>query len=259
MRTCKTTGLLLPILLVLTCLLAGCATPKTLTYLQDLEYQASYAAPPAPELRIQAGDRLGITVMSQDPQLAAPFNNVVAAGEDVATQKSAQYIVDPEGYISFPVLGMLPVEGKTAQQIKNDIAARIRESGYIKDPVVGVSLDSFTITVIGNVTNGVLAVEGPSINLLQAIARSGGTPANSKIKDIMVIRTEDGQRTAYSVNLMKKDLFDSPVFYLHQNDIVYVKPKGSTLTSEGQTALNLLGSGLAAASAIVYILYWTTH
>ena len=259
MRTSKTIGLLLPTFLALTCLLAGCASPKTLTYLQDLEYQASYAAPPAPELRIQPGDRLGITVMSQDPQLAAPFNGILNTGETTPAQRSVQYIVDPEGYISFPVLGMLPVEGKTAQQIKSDIAARIRESGYIKDPVVNVSLDSFTITVIGNVTNGVLPVEGPSINLLQAIARSGGTPVNSKIEDIMVIRTEDGQRTAYAVDLKKKDLFDSPVFYLHQNDIVYVKPKGSTLTTEGQTALSLLGSGLSAASAIVYILYWTTH
>jgi polysaccharide export outer membrane protein len=259
MTTSKPAGLQWPVLLAFACLLAGCATPKSLTYLQDLEYQAAYAAPPAPELRIQPGDRLGITVMSPDPQLAAPFNGALSASETTAAQRTAQYIVDPEGNINFPVLGMLPVEGRTAQQIKNDLTARIRESGYIRDPVVGVSLDSFTITVLGNVSNGVLTVEGPSINLLQAIARSGGTADNAKIKDVMVIRTEDGQRTAYPVNLQKKALFDSPVFYLHQNDIVYVKPQGSTLTTEGQTALTLLGSALSAASAVIYILYWTTH
>ena len=77
MTTSKNAGLLLPALTALACLLVGCATPKSLTYLQDLEYQASYAAPPAPELRIQPGDRLGITVMSQDPQLAAPFNGIL--------------------------------------------------------------------------------------------------------------------------------------------------------------------------------------
>ena len=60
----------------------------------------------------------------------------------------------------------------------------------------------------------------------------GSIPNTAMIDDIMVIRNQDGFRTAYSVNLKTKDLFDSPVYYLQQNDIIYVKP--SKYASDGR-------------------------
>ena len=194
---------------------------------------------------------------SEDPRLAAPFNAVLDIDQTTPAEKKVRYDVDADGAIRFPVLGMLPVEGKTIRQIREEIATRIRELGYIKEPVVNVTLDNFTVTVIGNAGNSVLQVDGAGINLLQVLARSGGTDATAKINDVMVIRTEAGKRTAYAVNLMKKELFDSPVFYLRQNDIVYVKPKGSTLSPTGQTVMTFVGSGLSLASIITNFLLWT--
>jgi polysaccharide export outer membrane protein len=41
----------------------------------------------------------------------------------------------------------------------------------------------------------------------------------------MVIRTENNKRTTYMVSLNSgKDLFNSEAYYVHQNDIIYVKP-----------------------------------
>ena len=92
-----------------------------------------------------------------------------------------------------------------------------------------------------------MPVEGSSINLLQVIAKSGGTNEHSKIPDVMVIRTEEGIRMAYSINLQSKSLFDSPVFYLKQNDIVYVKPRGLRTSSTVQAMM----SGFTPFSTIV--------
>lgn len=239
-------------------LLSGCVSAKKMTYLLDMDYGKNYPAARAPELVIHEGDVLGISVSSENPQLAAPFNYLAGGtAEGAATTQLAQYPVDHAGNITFPLLGDIPVQGKTLVQIQNDIASRISTQGYIREPLVKVTLTNFSVTVIGRAGNTVLEVTDPSINLLQVIARSSGTSANTNIKDVMVIRTENGDKKAYSVNLQKKDLFTSPVFYLQQNDVVYVKPQGSSLSSEGQLIMTFVNSGLSLASIITNFLIWT--
>lgn len=234
-------------------LLLSCSTPKRLSYLTDMAYNTDYPAPAAPELIVQPGDCLGITISSSTPELVAPFNLYSEDG------KGLRYMVDSEGNIDFPVLGTIQVAGATLTKIRNGIAAGIRENGLIKDPVVIVTLDNFTITVVGQVGNGVIPVEGPSINILQVIAKSGNITNRSDINDVMVVRTENGVRRSYQVNLQSKDLFYSPVFYLKQNDVVYIKPKGTSLSASGQTVMSFVGAGLSLITIITNFILWSTR
>ena len=247
------------LLLALLLLAAACSTPAKMTWLTDLEYGKNYPAPPAPELVIQADDLLGIQVSSETPQLALPFSLSQNLPSGDKAGKANQFLVDRDGNIDFPVLGSLHVAGKTLKQVKDDIAGQIRDKGYIKNPIVIVTLENFSVTVVGNVGNKVLPVTGSSINLIEVLANAGGINENSKIRDVMVVRTENGQRTAYAVNLQEKDLFDSPVFYLQQNDIVYVKPKGAKLNASGQTTMTIVGSVLTLVSIITNFLLWSSR
>ena len=236
-------------------LAVSCATPKNTGYLMDLEYEAQYAAPPAPDLIVQPGDVLNIQVYSENPALAAPFNSLTGeAGQN--SGKVLSYVVDADGDIDFPVFGLMRVAGKTTKEVRDEIAGQISRQGYIKDPVVKVALGEFQVTVIGKTTNTILKVTKGSLNLIDLLAHTGGIGVNAKIKDVMVIRTENGQKTAYSVNFQTKELFDSPVYWLHQNDVVYVKPKGVSLNANGQLTLSLIGTTLSAASVISNILLW---
>ncbi len=233
--------LLVPLVL-LVLLAAGCTTPRTLGYLLDMEYNHEYPATPPPELKMQIEDRLSIQVISENPQLSAPFNTLLTL-TDLASQTTQQpvlnYTVDREGNIDFPVLGTLHVEGMTLKEIEKLIAGEITTKGYIKEPVVNASLDNFTVTIIGGQRSSVLTIEGHSFNLLQALARANSqTDEQINIREVTVIRTENGTRTAYPVNLQTKALFDSPVFYLQQNDVIYYKPKVYRLS---QTANNFIG------------------
>ena len=239
-------------------ILAGCNTAYKMSYLHDMAYDTAYPAYPAPELLVQKGDMLDIQVLSPAAELAAPFQ--LSAGNPEEGRKAADfYTVDSDGEIDFPVLGFMKVEGLTLKQVQEMLVERISASGYIKSPTVRVHLANFTITVVGNAGNTVIPVEDSSINLLQVIARSGGTKGNNNIKEVTVIRTEDGVRTAHKVDLHSKDLFDSPVFYLQQGDVVYIKPQGAQLSSSGQLVMSFVTAGLSLATIISNFILWSNR
>ena len=235
-------------------LLAGCTTPKKASYLLDMAANTDYPAKAAPELILQKGDMINVQVLSENPELSAPFQ--IAVGEN---QTDNVYTIDANGGIDFPVLGTLYVGGRTIKQAERMIVDKIVEGGYIKYPTVRVTLDNFTITVIGQSGNAVVPVKGGIINLLEAIATTGGIRSNSNINTITVIRTEGGTRKSYEVDLQSKDLFDSPVYYLQQNDIIYIKPKGTTLSATGQSTLSIVTAGLTVINIISNFLLWSSR
>lgn len=237
-------------------LTVSCTTPAKIAYLRDMQYDTPYLAKQAPELRLQVDDKISIQVYSTDPELAAPFNvgNGLVGESGQAFSSATNYTVDKHGDIQFPVLGTMHVQGKTLNEIKEWVSSEIIRLGYIREPIVNVEMENFSITVLGETGQNVLPVQGSSINILQVLARSGGTTQYSKIPDVMVIRTEEGVRMAYSINLQSKDLFDSPVFYLRQNDIVYVKPRGFRTSSSISAVMSALSPIMTAATAISTIL-----
>ena len=142
------------------------------------------------------------------------------------------------------------------EDVRDEITSKIQSIGYIKDPIVRVALDNFTVTVIGQTGLSVMKVENNSINLFEVIANSGLEPAASDIKKVMVVRTDEGKRVSYTVNLQSKDVFNSPVYYLKQNDIVYFKPKGVQLSPTGETALKIFSSTFSFITSIGYVSWW---
>lgn len=214
---------------------------KNITYLQDLETGVPYAVQPRQELRLQQGDKLSIVVSCKQPELAVPFNIMSGAVSadlsgntttSFSRDDSIGYTVDEEGCITFPLLGKLMVQGMTIPELEDFIERRIKGGSYISDPIVNASFMNFQITVLGVAGNGNYTIPKNELTLIELLGMIGNMPNTAQIDDVIVIRTENNLRTAYSVNLKTKDLFDSPVYYLQQNDVVYVKP--NKFSSDGR-------------------------
>ena len=248
---------LLPAIVVLT---ASCSTPAYYSYLRDLKYETPDLAKPAPELRLQVEDRVNIKVLSTDALLAAPFNlsSGMTDGEGTRATTSS-YTVDKLGNIDFPVLGTLHVEGKTLNELKDFITSEIVRLGYIREPLVKVEMENFNITVIGQMGQSIMPVEGSSINILQVLARTSGAGEYTNLQDVMVIRTEEGERVAHSINLQSKSLFDSPVYYLQQNDVVYIKPRGLRASSTMSALVSSLTPIVTIASSLSTLILLLTR
>ena len=134
--------------------------------------------------------------------------------------------MDADGNIDFPIIGKLHVAGMTVDAAKQLIRDKIIRGNYISDPTVAIEFLNFKYTVLGAVGhNGTFTTNGDRVTLLQAIANAGDLSSKARTNRVAVIREVDGNRQMYMHDLTSKDIFDSPCFYLQQNDIVYVEPK----------------------------------
>ena len=214
-------------------LMASCSSSKDYVYLQDMYVGERYPIEQKHEAVVHCDDRLSIVVSCKSPELAIPFNiqggsyEVSADGRinTAGVTKEKGYRVDAEGFIDFPILGKIEVAGKKVSEVKNIIQNKIISGSYIKDPIVAIEFLNFKYTVLGAAGSGTYSVDGDRITLLEAIAKAGDLADNAKIDRVLVIREELGERRVYEHDLRNKSVFESPAFYLQQNDIVYVEPK----------------------------------
>ena len=215
------------------------------------------------DLRIKPDDQLLITINSKAPELLTPFANSQVLGSSLSTntQETTGLLVSQSGKIEIPGLGEMQAAGLTRQELADAIKNKLIEGEYIKDPTVLVRFKGAKIVVLGEVGSpGVKDLPGERVTILEAIGLAGDLPPTAHRENILVIREENGERKSYSVNLTSgEDILNSPVFYLQQNDVVYVEPN-KAINVKGSSALTYLSAGssiigvLASILSLVFIL-----
>ena len=250
------------ILAIAVCMLTvtGCGSYKRMAYLQDLRTDESYIVQDRPETKISVGDKLKITVTCSTPALAAPFNPSSGhanydSGSDQVTyvsnpENELGYLVDKNGDIDFPVLGKINVAGTTLVELKEELERRLKEKPYINDPLVYVEFVNFKIVMLGQIANGVYSFQSGNVTLLEALAEAGGVSGGGVIRELWVVREVGGERKLYTVDLRSKSLYDSPVYYLQQNDLIYAKPKNNMVDADMSNIMSLLSFGLSLISTV---------
>lgn len=254
--------------------MSSCSSTKEITYFQDLyPGQESVITNPSP-IKLQPSDKVSIIVSTGDARLNALFNLPVARNTIGSTttaegrlsssggESLAPYTIDRQGDIDFPVLGRLHVAGMTREELGEYIRRELISRDLAKNPIVTVDYLNLSVTVMGEVGHpGRFAIDREDYTILDALSAAGDLTIYGKRDNIRVLREENGVQRVYALNLNSgKNLTQSPVYYLQQNDVIYVEPnatKARLSTPNGNSALTptfwiSIASFAASMAVLIY-------
>jgi polysaccharide export outer membrane protein len=225
------------------CLFSSCGSSfKRTSYLQDLQNleikqlsgEANFS------LTIHPDDELLIIVSALDPVAAAPYNLPLTAsqsfgnsGGKAGSSSSAQtvsagptfqtYLVNADGFINFPGLGKIKAAGMTKDELISELEKQLSKD--IKDPIVNVQIVNFRVSIMGEVAMpGSYIFNKQRVSIFEALAAAQDITLQGCRDRVMIVRDVNGKKDYIRIDLTKSDVFDSPNYYLQQNDIVYVVP-----------------------------------
>ena len=243
--------------------LSACGTPQQIAYFQDFNQN------PDTQVNLKSAvitakptDKLYIGVKSKDPQITQLFNLTGGTNNSSSSTNIAKdafyYTVDSKGNIDFPVLGTIQVAGLTREQIAEKVKKSLLDASLVKDPTVTVSLSNLHYSMMGEVAKpGQYAIDEEKVTILDAISKAGDLTIQGRRQDVMVLRQENGHQKIYKIDLCSgKDIFNSPAYYLQQNDVVYVTPndtKKRSSTLNGNTVQST-GFWISMASFLMSVL-----
>jgi polysaccharide export outer membrane protein len=223
-------------------LLFACGTQKRIpyNYIENVTDTTGKDTLKIFEPVIQKYDQLYIQIYtttlysgSLDSQWNLPINPSLSGNQSTAS--IAGYLVDQRGNIEYPRIGVMHVEGLTKNQLADLIKSKI-PPGELKDPSVIIRFMNFRVNIIGEVGHpGVVSVPYEKVTILEAIGLAGDIPITGKKTTVHIIREANGTREFGIIDLTKKNLFDSPYYYLMQNDMVIVEPRKSKLRLNEQS------------------------
>lgn len=250
-------------LLLLIILATSCGSYKNIPYYQDLDQtkptqeQATNYSP----LTIQPADILGINVNSRNPESSAMFNynlNRVSGNNfDNSTDNPVTgYLVDEKGEIELPLIGPLKVAGLTTSALREKLGTMLLK--YYKDPTVTVRIINFKVAVYGDVQKPDLyTLQNERTTITQVLSLAGDLTITAKRKNVILVREIAGVRNYIPIDLTSKKIFESPYYYLKNNDEIYVTPDRTKYATvdRGYRTVSLLLSGLSIVAITFSTLY----
>ena len=230
--------------------LSACKSREKVVYMQsdDTEWgvidTANYC------ITIKPGDQLNIIVMSQRPELAAPFNmqafpTPYSASSGTQLQISSYggsphvFDVDPDGVIFYPYLGAFRIAGMNKYQVQDSIQSFLRNNGFVNDAMVNVTITNLKYTVLGEVKSpGLKTFSGDRFTIINALASVSDMTEYGERYNVKLVRHEGNTAKVKLIDFRDPDLLTSPYYYVEQNDIIYVEPNHAKAHNRDMSTLN---------------------
>ena len=240
---------------VILAFLAGCTTPTDLVYFQDIDSLKTIKLAEEQKIVFQPEDKLTIFVKTRDSEISQLFT--LTSGNNSLTNSTTgrAYTVDSKGEIDFPELGRIRVAGKTREEVAEYIEKELENRRLVNNSVVLVDYRNMGYNVLGEVKKpGRYEITKDHVTLVEAITEAGDLTINGLRTNVLVMRKEGDEMKSYRVNLLDSySLYNSPVYRLQQDDLVYVEPNPKRLRESTVNGNNMQTIGFWA-SALSFVL-----
>jgi len=202
--------------------------------------------------KIMPNDILEIDIINMNKR-----SNIMMSNNGISTIPSNNYVVYEDGTILLPLLNSVNVQGLTIQELNNILTTKYQN--FLKAPYVRTSVKNHKIYVLGEVMKrGVIPIEGETISVIEAIAKSGGLTDHAVRNRIRVISEQNGKYVMQTLNLNNFSTLNSRNLMLKNNSIVYIEPKNTKAVSVAiNDYLPILQAVSSTLSTFVNIKYLT--
>jgi len=247
------------IVLLFTILLfaTSCVSNKKIAYFQDiqnsnkaeLENAAKFTEP-----IIQSDDILSINVFTLNQESGAIINQASAtpvlggsANTGSSTTQVPGFIVDKNGEIELSLVGKVKVAGLTTYEARELIREKV--STIYQRPNIQLRFANFKVSVLGEVNApSTYTMPNEKVTIMDVLSLAGDLTIYGKRENVLVVRDNNGKKEYERLNLNSSEIFNSPFYYLKQNDVVYVEPnkRKVSATNSGQLqAISVVASVLS--------------
>jgi polysaccharide export outer membrane protein len=202
--------------------------------------------------KLKVDDLVSIIVIDNDKEAVEPFNlastTTIQSGYLNGTNQLNGYLIDQSGMVNIPVIGKIKIAGLYRNEAVDLIENELKQ--FLNNPVVYISILNFKVTILGEVNApGTFRIPNERITLLEAVGLAGDLKITGVRNNILVIRENDGKKEEYRVNLLSKNIYNSPVYYLNQNDVVYIEPNKASMSNS--TFVRTNGSLIVSITSLI--------
>lgn len=210
---------------------SSCVPQKKMLLLKEMEManettSIEYQNERTLDYKIQPGDNLFIRATSIIDEKNSVILNGDARGNYLTSDASIylnSYTVNKDGYIDYPLTGLVEVKNLTVEEAKDRLQNELAK--YVKETALMVKLSNFDLTIIGEVARpGKYKIYQSEIGILEALALAGNVTNFAKNESVKLVRRTDNGSEIITLDIGKAEILSSPYYYLKPNDIVYVEP-----------------------------------
>jgi len=240
--------------------LSSCVSNKNIAYFQDIQTINQAKLEKASEFVepiIQPDDILSINIFTLNPQSGAIVNQAAAspllggnASTSVAAQQVSGFLVDKNGEIELALIGKIKVAGLTTYEARELVRTKV--ASVYTNPNVQLRFANFKVSVLGEVNApSAYTLPNEKVSILDALSLAGDLTIYGKRENVLIVRDNNGKKEFARLNLNSSDIFNSPFYYLKQNDVVYVEPNKRKVSASNSAQIQTIGVIASVISVIV--------
>ncbi len=222
--------------------LSSCVTSRKVNMLQKPDkFIPSYADTLSFEdYLIRKGDRLYIHIYSIDEKAAQLFNAGMGNNYNMNYMMNSNsqygggnmdlytYVVDDDGYITFPTIDKLYVRGMTTREVKHlleeQLAGMVKKIGDQNMLSAEVQVVQRSFSIIGPQKSGRFYLQKEKVNIFEALAMAGNFGGQFAYRSkVMLIREIEDSTYVKTFDLRSEDIINSEFYYIEPNDVIYVR------------------------------------